>query len=157
MISPSMTEPLSFRAAAIALKQKDATGRGLKAIVLQREQALGVQIATRINQPDTARPHLRITLGAIYQYCPEFKPPRTSEDMSKSVRAYITAIEDRIAEVTADKVQELVMPHFRADRRRLAGLETATEELKAEDKKTLGLIEELSALVAALAGAKKAS
>jgi hypothetical protein len=154
---PLATEPLSFRAAAVALKQKDATGRALKAIVLQREQALGIQIATRINQPDSARPHLRVTLGALYQHCPEFKPPRTSEDMTKSVRAYITAIEDRIAEVTADKVQELVMPHFHADRRRLADLESATDALKAEDKNTLGLVEELSALVAALTGAKKAS
>ncbi len=157
MTEPATTDPLSFRAAAEALKQKDRTGRALKAVVLQREQELGAQIATRINSPDSTRPHLRVTLSALYGHFPEFKPQRTAEDMTKSVRAYITAIEDRIAEVTADKVQEIVMPHFHADRRRLSALESETEELQAEDKKTLGLVEELAQLVAVLTGAKKAS
>ncbi len=152
MTPPSATEPLSFRAAAEALKQKDTTGRALKAIVLQREKELSLQIATRL--AGKKQPKMRVTLSAIYQHCPEFKPLRTSEDLTKSVRAYIAAIEDRISEVTADKVQELVMPHFREDRRRLSKLEAETEELKAEDQKTLGLVEEISKLVAVLSGAK---
>jgi hypothetical protein len=154
---PSTTEPLTFRAAAAALKQKDHTGRALKTIVLQRERELGLQIATRLNEPESRRPHLRVTLSAIYQHCPEFKPPRTSEDMAKSVRAYITAIEDRISEVAAEKLQELMMPHFHADRRRLSDLEDDTKTLKTEGEKTLSLVEELSKLVAVLTGAKKAS
>jgi hypothetical protein len=148
-------EPLTFREAAIALGQEDDTGRSLRAMVLAREKQTGERIATRLG--GEKRPKMQVTLSAIYTHLPELKPQRTHEDMSKSVRAYITAIEDRIADVAAEKIQELVMPHFKADRKRLTDLEDATDKLAEEDTKTLGLVEELSRLVAALTGAKKAS
>lgn len=147
MNEPSNSEPLSFRAAAEALKQKDQTGRALKAIVLKREQDIGIQIATRLGE--SKKPHLRVTLSALFQYCPEFKPHRTNDDMTRSVRAYIDAIEERISEVAADKVQEIVMPHFREDRRRITQVEN-------DQRETLELVNDLAAQVAGAVGAKKA-
>lgn len=149
------SQPLTFREAASALGMSDKTGRALRDRVLAREAQTGERIATRLG--GKKRPKMQITLSALYTHLPELKPHRTNDDMSRSVRAYITAIEERIAEVTADKVQELVMPHFAEDRKRLVDIEDAVDALKSEDTKTLGLVEELSKLVAALSGARKAS
>jgi hypothetical protein len=155
MKEPSTTDALSFRKAAEALKHSDRTGRALRALVLAREQQTGQRIATRMR--GAKRPKMQITLSAIYAHLPELKPHRTNDDMTRSVRAYIDAIEERISEVAADKVQELVMPHFNADRRRLTQLETDSDALRKQDTDTLELVEDLSRQVATLTGAKKAS
>lgn len=147
MTEVATTQPLSFRAAAEVLKQDDKTGRALKTVVLQREEELGIQIATRLG--DSKKQHLRITLSALYKHCPEFRPHRTNNDMERSVRAYISAIEERISEVAADEVQKLVMPRFRDVERQL-------DEMREQDARTLGLVEGLAAQVAGAVGVKKA-
>lgn len=147
MTEVSTTQPLSFRAAAEFLQQDDRTGRALKTVVMQREEELGIQIATRLGE--SKKPHVRITLSALYKHCPEFRPHRTNNDMERSVRAYISAIEERISEVAADEVQKLVMPRFREVQARL-------RELEEQDARTLELVEGVAAQVAGAVGAKRA-
>lgn len=139
--------PISFRAAAEALQHPDRSGRALKAMVLKREAESGDQIARRL--AGKKQPKMRVTLTALYFHFPEFKPPRTGTEVLKSARAYVEAIDARISEVTASKVQELVMPMFREDRKRLDKLESDSEE-------TAETVESLARQVAAITGAKKA-
>lgn len=146
-MSPAPNAPISFRAAAEALQQPDRSGRALKAMVLKREGETGDQIARRL--AGKKQPKMRVTLTALYFHFPEFKPPRTSTEVLKSTRAYVEAIDARISEVTAAKVQELVMPMFREDRKRLDELETTSGE-------TVDAVEDLARQLATITGAKKA-
>ena len=147
MTPPPANVPLSFRAAAEALNQPDRTGRALKALVLKREQETGAPIAHRLG--GQKQPKMRVTLASLYLIFPDLKPARAPDEITKSIRSYVTAIDHRIAEIAGEKVQELVMPQFREDRARLDQLELSRDQ-------TLLLVEQISKQLAFVTGAKKA-
>lgn len=140
---PASNAPLTFRRAAEALGQEDASGRALKAMVLAREAQIGKPIASRM--AGKKQPKMKVTLSAIYEHLPELREHKTGEQMMRQIRGYVSAIDDRITERAGEVVQELVMPHFRDDRRRIGVLETEGGELKE-------LVLHLSRQVADLAG-----
>ncbi|HKY40656.1 MAG TPA: hypothetical protein VJN18_32195 [Polyangiaceae bacterium] len=150
MSQPSLTTPLSFRQAAEALEQQDKTGRGLKAMVLAREAQTSTTIATRLR--GKKQPKMRVTLSALYEHLPELRPHRTPGQIKRNIRDYIEAIDERIAEVTAGKVQELVQPQIAELRKRI---DSVGRDAETKNQEALELIEDLAKQLSALLGAAK--
>ena len=138
-----MSRPLSFRKAAAALGWGDdnPAGRRLKRLVLAREEALGITIATRV--PGKRKQIRGVSMRAILRHMPELKPVEESpaEMRAEAIgrfRSYLEEIDERLRGVAREEaeaaIDETVRPQI--------------DELRRQDTETLGMLNELAERVA---------
>ncbi|HTJ17808.1 MAG TPA: hypothetical protein VL494_13605 [Steroidobacteraceae bacterium] len=128
---------LTFRQMARRLGWSDtrASGRKLARLIRAREKETGRRIATT-----TEGGHRRITESALTRYLPELRRSKVDELMG-NFRAYLSDIDDRIAEGAAAYIAENVDPQI--------------AELRADDQKLARMLDELGRRMVLVAGGNR--